>query len=274
MLARPRVSRAAIVLLASGIALAGGCRSPKWTPDPRVSHRDTAFISGGERITVERAAPLEPGRHPAILVLNPSDGTDGSGGRYIRRYADEFAVHGYVAYIVHYFDRTGTVRSDDAMEERLYPLWTGTLRDAVTFVQHDSLANPQRIGAFGYSLGGYMALALGASDPRVKVLVVLSGGLFDGLDDRITRLPPTLVIHGAADQTVPVSAAYEIDSTLARVGAIHQLVVYPGQGHGLSRELDPDAASRSIAWFDRYLRPRWWRRMLPTRVSRVLPGIA
>src|SRR5512143_1358989 len=125
------------VLAATGAWLVAGCHSAKWTPDPRVAHRDTAFVSGGERIAVERTAPLKPGHYPAILVLNPSDGTDGSGGRYIRRFADEFAVHGYVAYIVHYFDRTGTTRSDDALEERLYPLWTETLRNAVTFVQHD-----------------------------------------------------------------------------------------------------------------------------------------
>lgn len=268
--------RAALVAVfaATGAWLVAGCHSAKWTPDPRVAHRDTAFVSGGERIAVERTAPLKPGHYPAILVLNPSDGTDGSGGRYIRRYADEFAVHGYVAYVVHYFDRTGTTRSDDALEERLYPLWTETLRNAVTFVQHDSIADPGRIGAFGYSLGGYMALALGATDPRVKGIVVLSGGFFDGLAEQVRRLPPTLVIHGSVDQTVPVGAAYLIDSTLARLGVSHQLVVYPGQGHGLSRELEPDAAARAIGWFDRYLRPRWWRRVLPVHAARVLPGIA
>ena len=262
-----------MALLAAGAWLATGCHSARWTPDPRVAHLDTAFVSGGERIAVERAAPLRGGRYPAILVLNPSDGTEGSGGRYIRRYADEFAVHGYVAYIVHYFDRTGTTRSDDALEERLYPLWTETLRNAVTFVQRDTVADPAQIGAFGYSLGGYMALALGATDPRIKGIVVLSGGFLDGLAAEVRRLPPTLVLHGSADQTVPVAAAYLVDSTLARLKVSHQLVVYPGQGHGLSRELDPDAAARAVKWFDRYLRPRWWRRMFRARAVRVLPGV-
>lgn len=247
------------LILALALALAG-CRHRvvDWTPDPRVAHSDTAFVRGGSRIVVERMAPLGHGRHPAILVLHPSDGTDGSGGQYVRRFADEFALNGYVCYVVHYFDRTATARSNDALEDEEFPIWTATLRDAVTFAQHDPRVEPRHVGAFGFSLGGYMALALGASDRRVGGLVVLSGGFFDALAPTVRHLPPTLLLHGDADDVVPLAAARKVDSTLDRLGVAHRLVVFRGQGHGFDETGSRDAARRAVLFFDRHLQGRWW----------------
>ena len=236
-----------------------------WTPDPRVAHADTAFMSGGVRIAVERMAPLRSGRHPLVLVLHGSDGPDGNGGQYVRGYADQLALNGYVAYVVHYFDRTGTTRSDDALEDREFPIWTETLRDAITFAQHDSSVDARRVGAFGFSLGGYMSLALGASDPRVGSLVVLGGGFFKALAPRVTHLPPTLLLHGGDDTVVPLHEAEKVAEALARLHVAHQLVVFPGAGHVFTVNRTEGTAVRAIRWFDRYVNGRWWRRILPLR---------
>lgn len=258
-------------VVAAVLVVPAACAHPvvPWTPDSRVLHEDTAYTSGGRRIAVERVAPMGRGRYPAVLVLHPSDGVDGSGGDYVRRYADELAVNGYVAFVVHYFDCTGTRRSDDALEDRDYPLWTGALVDGVSFAERDASVEPGRVGAFGFSLGGYMALSLGAADPRVAGLVVLSGGFFDSLAPRVRRLPPTLLLHGSRDDVVPLAAAERVDSTLARLGVPHQLVVYPDQKHGLTPDLDPNAEARAVRFFDEQLRGHWWRpgRRPPTIAS-------
>jgi dienelactone hydrolase len=94
-----------------------------------------------------------------------------------------------VAYVVHYFDRTGDRRTGDAREDAVFPEWTAALRDAVTFARADPAVDTARVGALGVSLGGYMALALGAADARVGRLVVLSGGFFDALEPTVHRLP-------------------------------------------------------------------------------------
>lgn len=257
-----------LALLGAGVLMAGcGWRIVNWRPNPDVAHSERSFMSEGVPITVERMAPRRPGRYPAVLVLNPSSGTESNGGRYVRRYADQFALNGYVAYVVHYFDRTGTEVSNDALEDRDFPIWTRTLSDAVTYVQHDSLVDSTRVGVFGYSLGAYMALALGAVDRRVKALVVLGGGFFDALAPAVKRLPPTLLLHGADDAVVPLGEARKVDATLARLGVAHELVIYPGEGHSLSAKSDPDVAARGIHFLDRHMRAPWWRRFAPAHAT-------
>lgn len=263
-----RTRRGAVALSFSLlVALAAGCthRVIDWHPDPSLARRDGWFVSEGERIEIERVAPRGHGRgHPAVLVLHPSGGLRGFGGAYVRRYADELALNGYVAYIVHYFDRTGVEYSDDDMEDHDFLLWTDALRDAVTYAQRDSQVDPGKIGVFGFSLGGWMALALGATDTRVGAIVGIGAGFFDPVARQVTHEPPTLLLHGADDGTVKVSEARRVDSTLARLGVPHDLVIYPGQGHGLADSADVDARRRTVRFFDRWLHVRRRRVALPS----------
>ncbi len=259
--ARRRARRVAAAGALAAVATTGvayGCAGhiAGLNPDPRVLSTDTAFTSGGARIAVERVAIPGPGRHPAVLVLHPSDGVAGSGAQYVRRYAQVLASNGYVAYVVHYFDRTGDTRTDDAREDAEFPVWTATLEDAVTFAQHDPAVNPARIGAFGYSLGAWMAVALGAEDRRVGAIVGIGTGMFDALRPTIKRLPPTLLLHGRDDDVVPLAKALAVDSTLRRLGVVHGLVVYPGEKHGFDDRVDPAARERTVRFFNRELRRR------------------
>src|SRR5689334_15205508 len=213
------------------INAAGRVSTWGWHPARGVNHADTSYVSGGARIEVERFAPAAgregargsrgadtaAGAHPAVLVLHSSAGLLGPGGAVVRRWADALARHGYVAYVVHYFDRTGDTRTDDAREDEVYPVWTAALEDAVTFVRHDPAVDSTRVSAFGVSLGGFMAIALGAADHRVQRLVVLSGGFFSALANRVRHLPPTLLLHGSEDDVVPLAEARRVEHTLARL---------------------------------------------------------
>jgi acetyl esterase/lipase len=50
------------------------------------------------------------------------------------------------------------------------------------------------------------------------------------------ELPPALLLHGAADDTVPPSIAEAFVAAYARAGGIIELTEYPGAGHGFMRE--------------------------------------
>jgi len=124
------------------------------------------------------------------------------------------------------------------------------LSDGVTFAERDSLVDRARVSALGISLGGYMAIALGAADRRVDRLVVLSGGLFDALAPAVHHLPPTLLLHGADDDVVPVAQARRANDLLTRLEVPHTLVVYPGAGHDLDPTERPDVMARAMAFLD------------------------
>ncbi len=233
------------------VAAVGRVGTWGWHPDRAVRHADTAYVSGGARIAVERFAPAADAataRHPAVLVLHSSAGLLGPGGATVRRWADGLARHGYIAYVVHYFDRTRDTRTDDAREDELFPVWTTALQDAVTFARRDPAVDSARVSAFGVSLGGYMAIALGAADPRVGRLVVLSGGFFPAFDAGVRRLPPTLLLHGSDDDVVPLAEAERVERALTRLRVPHALVVYPGQGHDLDASLRPDGLARTLTF--------------------------
>lgn len=46
--------------------------------------------------------------------------------------------------------------------------------------------------------------------------------------------PPTIILQGGADELVPASQSAELDSKLEENNVAHELVLYPGEGHGWS----------------------------------------
>jgi acetyl esterase/lipase len=66
-----------------------------------------------------------------------------------------------------------------------------------------------------------------------------------------TSMPPTLVIHGDSDKTVPIYQSQLFEHKCKEVGAPFKLIVKPGAGHdykGWKSEL-----SICADWFDKYL---------------------
>lgn len=210
-----------------------------------------SFVSGGETIGVERFDAASGGRRPAILLLHGADGFT-YGDRY-RMAAQVIAGAGYHVFLLHYLDRTGQSRAYYQTIGRNFPAWLATVQDALSFIERQPGVDPKRIGVIGTSLGGALALAAAAADRRVKAVVDYFGFLPEGLDATATRLPPTLVLHGAKDAIVPVGNAQRIEALLNKLGAPHHVHVYPDQGHGFWGPAQLDAAQRTAAFLGRYL---------------------
>lgn len=144
--------------------------------------------------------------------------------------------------------------------------------------------DPERLGVFGYSAGGHLSLMLGlhgddGDDPAGAVRAVVAffppvdlRGLagpsqrFPALDfspaleaDVSPLLyataddPPTLLMHGDADNLVPVDHSRRMHDALEAAGVETALVEFPGAGHGF-RGADQDRSEQlAIDWFERYL---------------------
>ena len=213
---------------------------------------DLSFTSGGTRIAVERFDAAGGGRRPAILLLHGADGFTRGDDRY-RLGAQVLAAAGYHVFLPHYLDRTGQARAAHSTIGRNFPLWRETVGDALDFVERQPGVDARRIGIVGTSLGGALGVTLAAADRRVRALVDYFGFLPETLPEKASRLPPTLVLHGARDAIVPVANAHALEALLQRLGVPHEVHVYPDQAHGFHGAAQLDAAQRTAAFLNRHL---------------------
>lgn len=66
---------------------------------------------------------------------------------------------------------------------------------------------------------------------------------------------PTLIMGGEKDWNVPINNGEQLYQALRRMGKTTQLVVYPGQSHGLSvPEYQVDRYQRYLDWYDKYVK--------------------
>jgi dienelactone hydrolase len=223
-----------------------------------VSRVEDTFLSGGQKVAVERYEPASKGQYPAILLLPAIDGVDRAHGDLYRSAARRYAAKGYVVLLVNYFDRTpagaaewkatresffrfargtATPAEEKAIGARFRD-WTGAVADAVKYARKLPNVDGERVGAVGFSLGAYLALASATDkDLRLRAVVDLFGGLPRALRDRAKDLPPTLILHGDADTVVPVTEAYALRRLLRKANCPYEFQVYPETGHVFS---DPD----------------------------------
>jgi len=62
---------------------------------------------------------------------------------------------------------------------------------------------------------------------------------------------PVLIMHGGADQDIPLSQSQRLDAELTRLGKPHELIVFDGEQHVIGgRGAERDAAA--VAWFRKF----------------------
>jgi carboxymethylenebutenolidase len=223
---------------------------------------DTLSISRGgtqtRPIRVERFEPDAPGKHPAILLLHGVDGAEGEAGKTYRDQAERYARKGYVVLLPHYFDRSGGGRAGlEALKGRFrgyynprhrpqegdrralkvyFDEWADTLRQILARVRERPNVDARRVGLAGVSLGACLALALAAEDnPRdrkIAAVVELFGCLPADVRANVKSLPPTLMIHGDLDDTVPPREVYQLERVLSNKNLPIEFKMYQRMDHG------------------------------------------
>lgn len=198
-----------------------------------------SFTSGGRRVAMEIYRPQVAGRRPAVLLLHGARGFEAS-RVWLRAEGALLASRGFVGVALHYFDGApaGTQNRITALSR--------TVGDALTALARLDFVDPKRAGLVGFSLGGAVALATAARDPRIAGVVDFFGWLPAGTP--VTAMPPVLILHGARDDNVPVERAHELARALAR----HEIHVYPDQGHGFDLKPMEDALARMLRFLEKY----------------------
>jgi len=66
---------------------------------------------------------------------------------------------------------------------------------------------------------------------------------------------PTLVLGGDQDMNVPIIGGQQLYQGLKRLGRDTELIVYPGENHGIRRpSFQKDRYDRYVAWYEKYLK--------------------
>lgn len=216
-----------------------------------ISQSQLSFDSGSRSIALDAFLPESNGhRYPAVIGLH------GSAGGYATMSdpAAMLAARGFAVYVLHYFDRTGTIGvADKQTAIRHFPVWGKTLWDAISHVARQPQVDAERIGLLGFSLGAYLALSVASVDTRVKAVVDFFGGFPKEMKFFMRRLCPTLILHGDADPTVPVEEAHHLQQMLEKRDIPHEVQIYPGVGHSFQGEIWDDARRRTLAFLQKYL---------------------
>ncbi|WP_395738504.1 alpha/beta hydrolase family protein [Prosthecobacter sp.] len=214
----------------------------------------TSYLSGGKKIVVETYLPTSPGPHPAVAVLYGSGGLVNGKGDMVA-FAQQLAQRGMAAYLIHYFDRTGTLIAGDKSIAADSKVWQATVKDGIDFIAQQPEVNPRAIGLYGYSLGAFLNVGAATTDARIVAAAELSGGLFDWLKGHTQRFPPMLILHGSNDQRVPIKFAEELQREARRLHARPAVHIYPGEGHSLSKPAAADATARALNFLQLHLHP-------------------
>lgn len=184
------------------------------------------FTSGRDKVLVDILRPRAPGRYPAVILLHGAHPNRGT--QYYYDMAEDLARNGYVCLYVSYYDRGRKGRGSRSD-------WTRTVGDALTFATTLPDVDDSRMALLGYSLGAFLSLTYAPTDPRVKAVVAYYGGVSPGdMPNAMEHMPPTLLLHGAYDRTVPVRRSIEAFEQLRLKARPVDVVIYPKVGHGFT----------------------------------------
>ncbi len=217
-----------------------------------VEEGSTSFQSGGRRIKVETFLPKGTDKRPAVLVLYGSGGAL-LGKNQMTAFARRVAAGGMAAFLVHYFNRTGTLVTGDKGIDEHWPKWNATVRDGVGFVAAHPRVDARAIGSFGYSLGAFLAVSESTEDRRILAVAELAGGIFDKLHGKSRHFPSLLILHGRADERVPVRHADRLEKEARRTGTKPEVRIYDGEGHTLTPAALNDAETRALRFLQQRL---------------------
>jgi len=231
---------------------------------------------------------FQPGKkYPTLLMLH-----GGPVGQFTNQFMFNwqlFATRGYVVVAV---NPRGSSGRGEAFSKAIYADWGNKdAQDIIAGADYaiaTGIADPSRLGIGGWSYGGMLTNYTIAQDTRFKAAVsgasasnILAtygtdeyiydyeqelGVPWKNIDtwlrisfpflhaDRIVT--PTLFMGGDKDVSVPLHNSEQMYQALKSLGIDTQLVVYPGQSHGISKpSYQRDVLERHLAWYDKYLIP-------------------
>ena len=213
---------------------------------------------------VVRPRDFDPAkRYPVLLSQYSGPGSQEVSDRWAYDWCDALADEGY---IIAATDGRGTGYRGEEFKKQTYgDLGRRETEDQISFARHMAslpYTDPDRIGIYGWSYGGFMALSCalkgdGLFKVAIAVAPVTSWRFYDsiytetynGLPDdnpagydensplnfseKLSPRTRLLMIHGTADDNVHFQNSMEMARRLNSQGAVYDMMVYPDQNHSM-----------------------------------------
>jgi dipeptidyl aminopeptidase/acylaminoacyl peptidase len=251
------------------------------------------FTATGKDGTIVNALLTRPASAPTdrpLPLLLRIHGGPGAQDQHAFQFERElFAAHGYAVLQVNYRGSTGR---GQVYQQAIFADWGNKevkdLHAAVDAAVARGIADPGRLGIGGWSYGGILTNYAIAQDTRFKAAISGAGGalwstmygndqyiyqyenelgrpwenpkLWEKVSYPFYQVPkiktPTLYMGGSDDDNVPIAGGEQMYQALKSLGIETQLVVYPGQNHGIVLpSFQKDRLQRYLGWYDKQLRP-------------------
>jgi dipeptidyl aminopeptidase/acylaminoacyl peptidase len=237
-----------------------------------------------------KPASYDPARkYPLLVVIHGGPtGVDTPIVRGDRYYPIEmFAAKGALILRPNYRGSAGYGEKFRSLNVR--NLGVGDYWDVISGVDHlisKGIVDRDRVGAMGWSQGGYISAFITTSSDRFRAVSV-GAGISDWVtyyvntdihpftrqylkstpwdDPEIykktspisyvnTARTPTLIQHGELDRRVPIPNAYELQQALEDKGVPVKMVVFKGFGHGIDKPKQQRAVmEQNYEWFSQWV---------------------
>lgn len=234
------------------VALAGVWLVPSWVAGAETTSarpETIYFESGSRKIRADRYAPVGKPTHRAVIVLYGAGGMIFDGPS-MKRVARALAEAGDTVYLLHYYNRTCSIVALDSTMRKHWAEWLAALRDGIAWVHQREGKRP--VGIYGYSLGGFLAIAAASNNPLVGAVTEQAGGIWGQDEKRVGKMPPVLMVHGIEDKRVPFEKfAKPLLRVLRKRGGHVETEFVPGQGHVFSEAAMARVRPRVAKFFAR-----------------------
>ncbi|MGZ8842843.1 MAG: S9 family peptidase [Pyrinomonadaceae bacterium] len=229
----------------------------------------------------------EAGRKVPFL-LNPHGGPTGASLNTFNGTVQVLAANGFAVLQPNFRGSTGKGLSFSQANKNTWG--KGDYEDCMTGVDAmivKGIADPDRLGAYGWSYGGYMTFWILTQTDRFKAVSPGAGlsniysmysqndiqrylrwfysdkSPWDATDLYWDRSPmkyvknvktPTMIMHGQVDTRVPLAQAQEFYMALKEMKVPVEFVVYPRENHGFTEPRHQmDRVRRYVMFFAKYL---------------------
>jgi carboxymethylenebutenolidase len=253
-------------------ALATASAEPSATPEPATSTRTAAesdveageaqFPGQGATLLGYMARPAGEGTFPIVLVCHENRGLT----EHIKDVARRLARAGYAALAVDLLSRQGgtpALSADQvpgALGNTDPEQFVQDFHSGLRYLQEQPYVQADRVGMVGFCFGGGVTWLVATRFPELRAAVPFYGP-HPPVEDVPSIQAAVLAIYAGNDQRINQGIP-AIEQAMQANNKIYTKVIYPDTDHAFHNDTGPrynaeaaqDAWSRTLAWFDQYVR--------------------